>query len=95
MPIKSDYFADEKVIINAVLDARKVQDFIFGDRTEADREFSIVFWHELFAKRVDAIARIDINNPSAFVELRKRLLQQAALSVRALVVLEGGSRLIP
>lgn len=41
----------------------------------------------MFQKRVDAIAEIRPSSASAVVELRKRLLQQAALSIKALVVL--------
>lgn len=92
--MEHDFTEDEKIIIEGVLNARKVQDFIFGDRTKQDRYFDAQFWGELFQKRVDKIAEIDITNPSAIVELRKRLLQQASLSIRALVVLNGGARLV-
>lgn len=88
-----DFTQDEQLIAEAVLEARKVQDFIWGDRTSEDRDFDNEFWVALFQKRVDAIASIQIEHPSAIVELRKRLLQQAALSIRALTLIDGGTRL--
>jgi hypothetical protein len=46
-------------------------------------------WAGLLQKRVDKITLIDMSQPSAFVELRKRVLQQATLSIQLLKVLDN------
>lgn len=90
-----EFSSDEKLIAEAVLDARKVQDFIWGERAAGDdRIFNQKHWIELFQKRVDCIGKIDVTNPSSVVELRKRILQQAALSIRALLVLDKHNSIV-
>lgn len=71
----------------AMLDARQLQDFLWGDESYTLREFDVADWVPLFAKRVDRIARVSKDNPNWKVELRKRLLQQAALSLQAILTL--------
>ena len=89
--MRTDYSPDEARLADALLVARRVQDFIWGDLAEGgDLVFDQAAWTAMFQKRVDAIESLDVDHPSAVVELRKRVLQQAALSVRALVVLDGG-----
>ena len=87
--MKDDFSADEAKIADAILVARQVQDFIWGDQAEGDGEtFDQERWTKMFQKRVDAISEVDTDDPAAVVELRKRILQQAALSVRALAILD-------
>lgn len=43
----------------------------------------------VFQKRVDKIANINFEHPHYKVELRKRVLQQAALSIAALNLLDS------
>lgn len=81
-------FADDfEVVAEAVMEARRIQEFIWADQSLSNKPFNPEEWRRVFQKRVDAISNIDPSSPSAMVELRKRLLQQAALSIKALVVL--------
>jgi len=87
--MKTDYSKEEKIIAEAIIDARKVQEFIWQNCSllhfslESEKEK----WVEIFQKRVDKINEINFNNPHCKIELRKRLLQQAALSILALRIL--------
>jgi hypothetical protein len=83
------FSADERLIAAAVADARRVQEFIWGENSLRLRPYDADAWRRVFQKRVDAIAEIDITKPCAVVMLRKRLLQQAALSIAALAMLEA------
>lgn len=94
---KIDYLADEAAISEAILNARQVQDFIWGHNTgqgDYRAEVDLDEWQALFQKRVDCIGTINVTHCSARVELRKRLLQQAGLSIRALVLLDAGEPLV-
>ncbi len=42
----------------------------------------------MFRKRIQKIDDIDINNPHAIIEMRKRLMQNAALSVALMKILD-------
>lgn len=80
---------DEELIKEAILDARKVQEFIWGELSLLhDDEFNKDVWTSVFLKRVNKIAEISPDNPAAKIELRKRVLQQAALSILALIKLK-------
>lgn len=81
---QADYFDD---IYTAIRQAREIQEFIWDNQSISQETFDQKKWHRLFQKRVDAISELDLNNPGAIVLLRKRLLQQAALSIKALEVL--------
>ncbi|HYD92236.1 MAG TPA: hypothetical protein VEA37_12205 [Flavobacterium sp.] len=75
------YDEDDKIIHTAIVDARKVQDFLWGeDSLEIDNPPSDPIWIEIFQKRVDKMKQINWKSRNAVVELRKRVLQQAALS---------------
>lgn len=43
---------------------------------------------ELFRKRVQKIDDIDVNNPHAIIEMRKRIMQNAALSIALMKILD-------
>lgn len=77
---------DFQIVADAVIQARKIQEFIWAEESLSRQNFDPERWREVFQKRVDAIADIQPTSYSAMVELRKRLLQQAALSIKALVV---------
>lgn len=80
----------EQEIIDAIVAARKVQDFIWGEQSFMfDNYFDKENWVRVFQKRVDKINTLDFNNTSWKIELRKRLLQQAALSVQAIELLNN------
>lgn len=86
---KSIYKKDEQLIAEAILEARKIQDYLWADLTEARKGYyDPVAWKNYFQKRVDKINQLDRLHPNYIVELRKRVLQQAALSIQALKILD-------
>lgn len=78
---------EESLIYDAVVNARKIQGFLLNEQ-DSTKPLDVNHWVQLFQKRVDKISEIDSQNPSAIIELRKRLLQQAALSIKALNILQ-------
>lgn len=83
-----DFSEDEKLIAYAILKAREVQEFLWDELSLQNNDnFDMATWIDVFQKRVYKIAQIDVNNPSYKVELRKRILQQATLSIAALKLL--------
>lgn len=83
----ADFSEDVQLVAEAVCEARRIQEFIWGDESRSQMPYDAQAWRTIFQKRVDAIATLDLSKPSAVVELRKRLLQQAALSIKAMVAL--------
>jgi len=77
---------EEKHLKEAIIAARKIQTFLWG---EANGSWGLEEWRRMFIKRVVKIEMIDNNNPHAMVELKKRLLQNAALSIALLGILDG------
>lgn len=78
---------EEKFIKAAIIAARRIQTFLWG---EANGSWGLEEWRRMFIKRVRKIELIDPRNPHAIVELKKRLLQNAALSIALLVILHFG-----
>lgn len=74
----------------AILAARKIQVFLWG---KANEGFGLEEWRRMFRKRVAKIDAIDASNPYATTELKKRLLQTAALAIALLAILEKGKLL--
>jgi hypothetical protein len=85
---KIRFETDELEVARAVLLAREIQEFLWADKSLSCLPFDGEAWRKVFQKRVDAIGEINATHPSAEVELRKRLLQQAALSIKALIALQ-------
>lgn len=83
-----EYTPEERIVAEAIGTARKVQDYIWGELNLSNKPFDKDCWIEVFQKRVVKISRIDESNPNYRAELRKRVLQQAALSILALEVLD-------
>ena len=85
-----DYTQEEKRIAEAILKARSIQEYIWADLSYSNKPYTYnsESWINAFQKRVDKIELIDFSKPSYKVELRKRILQQAALSIAALVLLD-------
>jgi len=81
---------EEKKIHDAIVAARKIQTFLWG---EANGSWGLEEWRRMFIKRVCKIEVIEPNNPHAMVELKKRLLQNAALSIALLAILDGKNEL--
>jgi len=72
-------------IAKAIWSARKVQDFLWG---KVDGEWGVEEWLKMFRKRVVKLEEIDIKHPHATIEMKKRLLQTAALSIAMLANIE-------
>lgn len=85
---KSDYTQEEEIIREAILNARKIQEYLWGEQDIVNQPFDKDNFVRVFSKRVVKISQVDMTHPSATVELRKRILQQAALSIMALTVLD-------
>ena len=84
----NDLSKDELLIREVLLCARNMEEYLFGEESLVNKPFKKDVWVEVFQKLVNKIMDIDISNPSYEVELRKRIVQQAALSVKALVALD-------
>lgn len=88
---KYNFNNEEKIIAEGIYFARRVQEFLWGRislRSEnADYVTDRAIWESIFQKRVDKIREIDLSNKNGMVELRKRILQQAALSIAALSII--------
>lgn len=78
---------EEKYIIETIKAARKIQTYLWG---KFDSNFGLEEWRRMFRKRVKKIDEIDVTNPYAIIELRKRVLQMGALAVGLLSVLSDG-----
>jgi hypothetical protein len=83
-----DFTLEEKIIAEAIIEARKVQEYIWQETSAFHRPINYTDWGPIFQKRVDKILEINCDNPHYKIELRKRMLQQAALSILALRILD-------
>jgi len=73
----------------AIIAARKVQTFLWG---EANGEWGFEEWKRMFRKRVAKLDSVNVDHPHAAVEVKKRLLQTAALAIALIAIIdrEGG-----
>ena len=78
---------EEQFLAESVISARKIQTMLWG---EANGAWGLEEWRRMFAKRNHKIELIDPSNPHAIVELKKRLLQNAALSIALISILHYG-----
>jgi len=83
-----DFSIEEKIIKEAIIHAREVQEYLWDDDSFLHKNICESDWVRVFQKRVDKIKELDFTNPGVKVELKKRLLQQAALSILALRILK-------
>jgi hypothetical protein len=81
---------EEKYLYEAIIAARKVQEFLWGDYNS---EWNIEEWKRMFRKRLVKIDDIDLENPHAIIEFKKRLLQNAALSIALLNIMDNSNKL--
>jgi hypothetical protein len=82
----------EERVREAIEYATRIQDYLWNTRVIFSRGLDQQIWVPLFQKRVDCLAKIDCSHPNWKVEARKRLLQQAGLSIQALIALDGDAR---
>lgn len=84
---KNDLTVEEKLIYDAITSARTIEEYLWG---EFNSQWNLEEWKRMFRKRINKIDDIDISNPHAKIELKKRLLQNSALSIALLGILETG-----
>ncbi len=77
--------SEEKQILEVIKAARITEEYLWG---EYNGQWNIEEWRRMFRKRIVKIDDIDVNNPHALIEMRKRLLQNAALSVALMKILD-------
>lgn len=82
---------EEKFIADAIVSARKIQTFLWGQSNGA---WGLEEWRRMFIKRFHKINAIDPKNPHAIIELKKRLMQNAALSIALMTILHYGGPLV-
>jgi hypothetical protein len=68
------------------MSARKVQEFLWG---EYNKKWTLEGWKRMFRKRLAKIDDIETDNPHALIELRKRVLQNTALGIALLSILDS------
>ncbi len=76
---------EEKYLFDSIISARKVQEFLWGF---VNSEWGIEEWRRMFRKRIQKLDDINQDNPHWKVELRKRLLQNTALGIALLALLD-------
>ena len=76
---------EAEAVHEAIAAARQVQTFLWG---EANGSWGLEEWLRMFRKRVAKLEEVQRENPHAAVELRKRLLQTAALSVALIGIID-------
>jgi|GEM_PF-1823579 len=72
---------EELAIAKTIKAARTVQEFLWSDMNHG---MGLEEMRRVFAKRLDKISQISLQNPHWRIELKKRLLQMAAISVMAI-----------
>ena len=84
--MSKEIFTDEEEQIKEVIIAsRKLEEYLWG---EYNGQWNIEEWRRMFRKRIQKIDDIDINNPHAIIEMRKRVMQNATLSVALMKILD-------
>ena len=76
---------EEEQIREVIIASRKLEEYLWGDY---NGKWNIEEWRRMFRKRIKKIDDIDVNNPHAIIEMRKRLLQNAALSIALMKILD-------
>ena len=76
---------EEKQIREVIIASRKLEEYLWG---EYNGQWNIEEWRRMFRKRIQKIDDIDTSNPHAIIEMRKRLMQNAALSVALMKILD-------
>lgn len=79
----------EQLVAEAMIGAKEMQDFLWDRLSGIHKPYDQEVWVGMFQKRVDKIAAVDPSHPHWKVEVRKRLLQQAALSLQAILALKN------
>jgi len=83
--LNPDLSKEEKIIVEGVLAARVVQEFLWG---HANGAWGLEEWRRMLRKRLAKLEEVNPSNPHAAVELKKRLLQNIACSVALLRLIQ-------
>lgn len=70
--------AEERAIADVIRAARQIQEFLWGQHNAV---WELEEWRRMFRKRVAKLDEVEPSNPHASIEIKKRLLQTAALAV--------------
>jgi hypothetical protein len=84
--IKEGFKDEEKNIIKVIKAAREVQEFLWRDMND---EAGLEEFKRMFRKRVSKLEKINMSNPHWKIELKKRLLQVAAISVNLITKIDN------
>lgn len=76
---------EEKALTEVIKAARVLEDFLWG---KSNGEWGFEEWKRMFRKRVVKLDEINRDNPHAAVEVRKRLLQTAALAIALMAIVD-------
>ena len=80
-------FTDEEEQIREVIIAsRRLEEYLWG---EYNGKWNIEEWRRMFRKRIQKIDDIDVDNPHAIIEMRKRVMQNEALSIALMKILDS------
>lgn len=82
---KKIFTDEEEQIKEVIIASRKLEEYLWG---EYNGQWNIEEWKRMFRKRIQKIDDIDINNPRAIIEMRKRVMQNAALSIALMKILD-------
>ena len=86
-PDETQFEEEEMIIADIIKSARKIQDFIWGDM---NKEAGLEEYKRIFRKRLVKMEEIKTTNPHWEREMKKRLLQVAAMSVNMIYRLNQG-----
>ncbi|KKL60807.1 hypothetical protein LCGC14_2201600 [marine sediment metagenome] len=76
---------EEKYLFDAIISARKIQQFLWGFVND---EWGLEEWRRMFRKRLKKIDDIDPSNPHWKVEMKKRVMQNTALGIALLALID-------
>jgi len=82
---KNLFTNEEEQIIEVIIASRRLEEYLWG---EYNGQWNIEEWRRMFRKRIQKIDDIDVNNPHAIIEMRKRVMQNAALSIALMKILD-------
>ncbi len=85
MKNKELFTDEEKQIKEVIIASRKLEEYLWG---EYNGQWNIEEWRRMFRKRIQKIDDIDVNNPHAIIKMRKRVMQNAALSIALMKILD-------
>lgn len=80
--------AEERNMIEVLKAARTIQEFLWGDMNS---EAGLEEFKRMFRKRVAKLEEVTLNNPHWKIELKKRLLQTAAIAINLITKLNEGT----